>query len=343
MLIGFFSIGLISLLTKIYILDFLELFSSLGYFLRFLIYMLPLLLLPRFIKKKENTLLVDLVLVGFIFVILGIVQYLFLPQLEHLIFLGEWDIHSYRLFSTFFDPNYAGLFITFEIILILGLFKFISRNKIVPLIMLIFSYISLFLTYSRSSILAMFVGLLVYLILMKQYKIIFIFSLVFILSFFSLVLFSNQFAGEGVKIFRTVSIHTRLESFSEGFSVFKQNPIIGSGFNSYKYARKNFSDLKIYEVVSNASNAPSNSFIFILATTGVIGAGFFCGFSVLLFRKYFFLLKTVREKGIPVAVISCLVALFVHSIFQNSLFFSPIVTVYVLILVGGLGFNYSRE
>ena len=33
----------------------------------------------------------------------------------------------------------------------------------------------------------------------------------------------------------------------------------------------------------------------------------------------------------------------IHSIFQNSLFFSPIVTVYVLILVGGLGFNYSRE
>lgn len=341
-LITFWIFGLISLIFKIPHMETNEFLSSLGYSVRFLMYVIPLFFLHQFYKHKGEEILNDVVLSGFLFVLFGIAQYLYLPRLELLIFLGEWDIHSFRLFSTFFDPNYAGLYITIEILLLYGLL-WTKRNNVLYWIILVLSYIALFLTYSRSSIVALIFGTLVYLVLLKKYMFIFASLLLFCASIFALHLFSKQFGGEGVRIFRTASIQTRLESYSEGMRVFSHNPFIGSGFNTYKYARKNFEDLNNYDALSNASNAPSNSYIFILATTGIFGCLAFLAFSLFLLKKLAEMLRFKNERPIVAGGIAALMSLYVHSLFQNSFFYSPIVIMYVLVAVGVISYNYSRE
>lgn len=341
-LIFFLVIGFVSLLFKLPKLETGEFLSSFGYLLRFVIYIIPLIFLPLFYIRRGQELLMDVVFGGFIFVLFGIAQYLYLPRLELLIFLGEWDIHSFRLFSTFFDPNYAGLFIVIEILLLYGLILMKERCKLY-LVMLVISYFSLFLTYSRSSIVALVIGTVAYLLLMKKYRYILFAFILFGISVMSLHIFSKQFGGEGVKVFRTVSIQTRIESYKEGVGVFMQNPFMGSGFNTYKYARRNFGDLNNYDAFSNASNAPSNSFIFVLATTGILGFVSFTLFIIFILKKLINNMQFSKERPIVAGGVAVLFALVTHSIFQNSFFYSPIIIVYVFVIVGVLTYNYSRE
>lgn len=342
-LIAFLCIGLLSLFIRIPNLNSSEFLSSLGYFIRFVMYIVPLFLLPNAMRIKGQSILAHLVFAGFIFVVFGVIQYIFLPRLELLIFLGEWDIHSFRLFSTFFDPNYAGLFIALEIMLLYAFLHKKSSRKTLYLIMLVISYIALFLTYSRSSIIALAAGTFFFFLIQKKYKVLFGFVSVFLFSLVCLYFYSLQFRGEGVKLFRTASVHTRLSSYQEGINIFIKYPVLGSGFNTYKYARKNFSDLEIVDKYSNASNAPSNSYIFILATTGIFGFGFFSCFLLFLARNILLLRKQGGKDVFPVSMFGSLIIILTHAMFQNSLFYSPIVIVYVLLFVGGLQYSYSRE
>lgn len=340
-LFAFFIFGSLSLLFHYPYLTFNQFLSSIAYGIRFFIYILPLFFIPPIFQKQGKKMISEVSIVGFIFVLLGILQYILLPRLELLIFLGEWDIHSYRLFSTFFDPNYAGLFIAFEILLLFMSISIYPKMSKIILGMIVISYIALFLTFSRSSIVTIGVSMIFYLLLSGKKKLVGFFLCILLLSFGLLFLYSKNFSGEGVKILRTASIQMRLSSYQEGLKVFSENPILGVGFNSYKYARNNYTELTRNEAVSNASNAPSNSFIFILATTGIVGFLCFGLFIFLLLKVLFLKYKESNDKRIYSGAIAIILALLVNGIFQNSLFYSPIVLVLALVIGGVLA--YSRE
>ena len=339
--LAFYIVGTVSLLFHYQDLTSNQFLSSLVYGIRFLFYILPLFFMPLILQKHNKSMIPELSIVGFIFVLFGILQYIFLPRLELLAFLGEWDIHSYRLFSTFFDPNYAGLFIIFEILLLLMSISIYPKTSKIFLGMIVISYIALFLTFSRSSIVTVGVSMIFYLLLIGKKKLVGFFLGFLLLSIGLLFLYSKNFSGEGVKILRTVSIQMRLSSYQEGLKVFSGSPIFGVGFNSYKYAKNNYTELTRAEAVSNASNAPSNSFIFILATTGMLGFLCFGFFIVMLLKILFLKYKESKDKRIYSGAMAIILALLINSLFQNSLFYSPIVLVFALV-IGGV-FSYSRE
>jgi O-antigen ligase len=122
---------------------------------------------------------------------------------------------------------------------------------------------------------------------------------------------------------RTASSFARVEASKDAIALVSESPIIGVGFNAYRYALVEY-DLRD-EVVqtSNADAGTDNSYLFVLATTGIIGLLIFLDFWFNILKRVYFA---------PV-VFASVVGLLVNTLFINSIFFSPIMA-WIFLLVG---------
>lgn len=287
---------------------------SLLYLLRWVVYAGIFSIVLSFDKNFKNLIKKALLFIGAIIVMLGYIQYFFYNDLGNLYYLG-WDEHLYRLFSVFLDPNFAGIFFVLYLIFLLDYILKNIKNKFNSFILsvVLFAAIgSIFLTYSRSAVLTMLVGILLYLVLKKKVKYIFLLILgtLMITSFLP-----RAYKTEGTNFIRTASSEARISSYLQGISIFKENPIYGVGFNAYRFAKDRNLQIKAKtNIGSHADSSNDNSFLFVLATTGVIGFSFF----VLMWYKL------LNIYGKSPMVIASVIALFVNSLFINSLFYTPI-------------------
>lgn len=105
-----------------------------------------------------------------IFAVVGIVQSAFLPRFAQIVHDGgdlpTWDVQGRRLVSTMLDPNFAGILIV--IALVSGLARVAEGLAESPMAMIALGG-GLLLTASRSSLLALAVGLLV-LVIARGFK-----------------------------------------------------------------------------------------------------------------------------------------------------------------------------
>ena len=99
-------IGLLSLLIHIPYLQQKEIIVAGLYLVRFVAYLSIIFVVAQFTASIKQKFITILFYVGLAFVIFGFVQYFFFNDLRYFVFLG-WDDHMFRLFSTFFDPNFA--------------------------------------------------------------------------------------------------------------------------------------------------------------------------------------------------------------------------------------------
>ena len=312
-------IAIISLIINSARLSGTELLISSSYLLRLDAYF-SLVFLGLFnfskpqIKILEKTFLISSLTV----VVLGFVQFVFYNNLRNLYYLG-WDEHLYRMFSTFLDPNFMGLYLALLSIFIIG--QIIKTNKkntyfYSHFIFAGITLLALILTYSRTAIISFALGTAFLTIYLNKIKI----FVVLIILLFGGVLALSNFYIEGMNPVRIASSEARLESMGEALEIFSDSPIYGVGFNTYRYAqiKKGFRDEKL-SIVSNADAGTDNSFLFVLATTGVIGI-----FTYLNIWKQ--IIVKIRKLNISNKAIafSIIVTLFSASFFINGLFYMPI-------------------
>ncbi len=268
-----------------------EIISSFLYLFRFVCYTSFYF---AFRKEGIRKYLRYLLLSSAIFLSIGFLQYLFLPDVRFLKYLG-FDDHYFRLIGTFLDPNFTGLVLVVMTILAPKLFF------LLPLLALV-------LTFSRASFLALAISLLYLGFTQKKFKLLFLLLVLGVTLYFVPKPF-----GEGVNLWRTFSIVSRLDNQKKAFDLFLKNPILGVGFNSLKSISKTD--------IPNLSSGVDNSFIFVLATTGLLGFATFLSF----------LKKAWQTAANPLSR-ACLLAIVVHSFFNNSFFYSPILVLFFLIV-----------
>ncbi len=213
------------------------------------------------------------------FVVLSLAQYLIFPDATSLKYLG-FDDHYYRLIGTLFDPNFTGLILVVICLFFLSQSKYIYSLLIVPAIAL---------TFSRASFVVLVLGT-IYISIRKNLKI----SLALLAVLVIAIVFSPKPFGEGVNLFRTFSIFSRIDSWNVGLKLFAEKPIFGWGYNT-------LTDINGQRI------GIDNSFIYLLATTGILG---FSSFIVLLFRY----LKGIKNQSYLV----CIAAILTHSLFLDS-------------------------
>jgi O-antigen ligase len=305
-----------------------QLINSSLYALRWFFYTLALGYAVYAAKTKRATIEALMIGSGAVVVILGFIQYFFYNNLRNLFYLG-WDDHLYRLFSTFFDPNFAGMFLVLFLLFMLGTIwdqkRVLSKKYVVYTGICLFTLGSIFLTYSRSASIMLFVGIIIFLLLGKQRKLA-------IISVICIVIAISLFANtkiEGLNPFRTASSFARVASVKNALVIIQDHPVLGVGFNAYRYAQIAYhfrSDTTPFP--SHADSGTDNSFLFIFATTGIVG----------LFSYLYFLYSLTRgslrsEKSKHRGLVAAVGAWCVGSFFINGLFY-PVMLFWMFFLRG---------
>jgi len=342
----FVLVAFISLILNSKDLKLPEFLASFLYLLRFVSYAGIYFVVSGFSMRFKQKIMMLMIISGSLVVLGGFIQYFLYPDLRNLYYLG-WDEHLYRLFSSFLDPNFAASIISLFLILLISLLflGFDKRYKTRMFLILLsaLAFIALFLTYSRSGYLMFLTGVTVLFLILGRKKYIAILLVIFVVG---LMLLPKGLGGEGVKLLRTASIISRSEYLDNAITIFKDNPILGVGFNTYRYAQKNYGFIDEFSLqTSHAGAGTDNSFIFVLATTGVIGL-------VSYLYMWFKIIKGCRlvlvsgpnqleddtkekrrQKIVSIVILASCAGLFVNALFMNSLFY-PFVMEWVWVLLG---------
>jgi O-antigen ligase len=320
-LLLFSLIGALALVINFGSLSLENFAVSFLYLVRFVSYALLYFIVKDFDPKFKKTVTYLMLLSGSIVVLVGYVQYFFYPSLRNLYYLG-WDEHLYRMFSSFFDPNFAGaFFVLFLLFLSLFVNKFYENKNYVKfsfvVIMSILTFLAVYLTYSRSALVMLMVGIITYLFLINKKKFILLGILIMILFVF---LSPKSFQTEGTNLFRTVSSEARIASANQGFNIFIKNPVLGVGFDAYRYALNRYEGLNSkYWLVTHSGGGTDNSFIFVLATTGILG---FIAYIYFLYKMVKLGFSNIKKNKYFSAIFICSVlTISIDSLFINSLFY----------------------
>lgn len=231
-------------------------FNSL-YFARLLAYLLLLPTLPHSIARERVSSL--LLISGTLTLLIGLVQYFFLPDTRYLYYLG-WDDHLNRLIFPHYDPTFTGAIIALTLLLSMKL-----KTKLPTILALP----ALLLTYSRSIFISLIPPLL-----SKNKKYLIIAAVVLVG-----ILFLPEKFGEGTNLLRTYSIQSRATHDTKVLRIFADsNLLFGVGMNNLSHYLSP-SDLPNHATTAN------NSYVYLLATTGILGTFLFLKLLHALYKR----------------------------------------------------------
>lgn len=249
---------------------------------------------------------------GLIISVFSLGQYLFLPDTRFLYYLG-WDDHLYRAIGPFLDPSFNGLILVLT--LIASLKSFFKSKKPLFLITSVLITASTGLSFSRMSY-ALFVLSLFFISLMqKKFS-----CFVLLLSIFSAVIFlSPKPTGEGVNLLRTSTTTAKAANYMNILSIIKENLFFGVGFNNLRAVllEKGYLSRDNWETRHSGAGA-DNSFLFVFATTGILGFLVYCYFWFHLVKNG---IKPKASKSCVLAVFPVILCLIISAFFINSLFY----------------------
>jgi hypothetical protein len=278
---GFSLIGVFSLLFSGYRFGPSALISGFLYLLRWVSY--AALVFPLTAILSSRSLFRIRFILSFILIFTGTVQYLIYPDIRPLTEYN-WDPHYFRVVGT--------------------LLINISRSIFWVPVYLVFAF-----TYSRSGYLAFLTGS--FYVAGKARSILYI-GACFLLIGVTLVSLPRNSDGEGVKLERTNSIFSRLENWNQSLSIFFHKPVLGVGFNTYRYAKRYYGYSPTSKwLTSHADAGADSSLLFVAATTGMVGLLVYLSY---LRAVFLYLGPSLNNRVIFTGLIF-------HSFFLNSLFY----------------------
>jgi len=327
----FISVALLSLLFNIHTVSLNQFITAGLYLIRWVsyagVYIAVIQLKPKSARLLPWFMLTSVGILAF----LGIVQFFLYPNLRNLAYLG-WDVHLYRLFSTFLDPNFMGVFLGLGFLFGLGVLiqQHLSAWKKVGLVsFLVGVLICVYLTYSRSAYLMVGSGALLMLLLSThRKKLLYVGTGIVMLLLISILFIKPK--SEGTNLLRTSSSSARIVTTQTALSIFLNSPIYGVGFNMYRYAQVRYGYLTQKDIEeSHAAAGTDNSFMFVLATTGIVGL---LGY-LFLYGKITLLAIKNRENVYTLTWIGSIIGASISAFFINSLFY-PFIVVWLWMLAG---------
>jgi O-antigen ligase len=308
-----------SWLFSVFIFRQTTVFYGLLYFFRLAAYFYFFVYVWNFVKSREinkKLLLNSLLVVSITSAIFGWIQYFTVPSIKPFFSLG-WDEHLFRLVGTFLDPPFIGLIIIFG--LIISMIRFLEKKSKKMLIIAICLLISLAFTYSRGSYMALLAGLITIGIYKMKIKQVLFMVLGLVLLIIILPTSGNHILG----IFRAFSVVARIDNYSRTIQIFKTSPVFGVGYDNLCLAKAQL-DGGVNFFYHDCSGSDS-SLLLVLATTGITG------FIVFVF-SIGKIIKSLQHNSYFIILSSSFVALLVHSLFSNSMFYSWIMGYMAILL-----------
>jgi len=329
-LVIFIGVAITSLVSSLRFLEQSEVLASSLYLIRFIEYAFLYFITIDLVGKKDSSKFFNLIVAtGVLLAIGGFIQLQIYPDFRPMEDLG-WDPHVGRLLGTWFDPNFIGGGLAFITCLTLG--KILTGKKLNPLLIgaVLAMTIAILYTYSRSAYLALAAGIFVIGMLKSRQ-----FLLAIIIATIVLIPFSNRAQTRIVDMYHSakslisetaetpdITAQHRLNSWKRAIDVYKEHPILGSGYNTFKYVQSK--EGLITDIRSHASTGSDSSLLTILATTGPLGLLAFLSLYILVLKHGI----RNRKKPIPLGLAGGVSSLLIHSIFVNSLLFPHIMAIF---------------
>lgn len=119
---------------------------------------------------------------------------------------------------------------------------------------------------------------------------------------------------------RIRSAQFRLNSWQQGAALFQEAPILGIGFNSYRYGLKEYRLATEDFLETHGASTNDSSLLFVAATTGVIGL-----------IAYLFFLATLVKNCRGGILIAAVFGIIIQSFFANTLFY-PFQLVWIILM-----------
>ena len=289
------------------------------YLIRLLFYSSFFLLIYDLVKnnKKLKSIIYDSLIVILVFVgIFGWIQYFLYPDLRSFLIWG-WDDHLFRLAGTFLDPGFTSIFLVFGFLLSLD--KYLRTKNKYLLLLLVFFFMTLGFTYSRAGYLALLAGISAILVIKKRVK----WFVILVLALVLMVFLLPRPSSEGVKLERAFSIVLRLKNYKETLIIWKNSPLFGVGYNNLCFVRNKF--IADVSNLSHSCSGSDSSILTLLTTTGILG--------LILFIEFIKeVIKSIDYKSFGTAFLVCTTALFIHSLFVNSLFYAWVMGIMGILL-----------
>jgi O-antigen ligase len=295
-------------------------------------------------KSKIQNLLI---LSGLVLALAGFVQLMVLPDFTKLDPSLGWDPHKNRLTSTFFDPNFAGAYLVLTLVLISSRLLYSDvkgLNGVKELILGAIVFAALILTFSRSAWLMFAISMGIMGVLRSR-KLLLVALVAFFAAYLLVPRVQTRIAG-GVDPDDSAS--ARITSWRRTLKIVKDYPLVGVGFNSFRYAQARYGFFDFSEPLGGkAGSGSDSSLLLVLATTGVVGLVFF----VLLFFKALWPLfvgfwdkrSPPESKMLYLVVLSGVGGLLAESNFINSLFYPWImVWLWVVLALAGAQVQSSK-
>lgn len=314
----FITIALLSLVVTPLKLTAFEYFMSFSYIFRFFLYIFfGMLLLWGAYPEIKNKVYKIIIYSGIILAVLGILQLAILPDLSALSTTG-WDPHYFRAVSTFLDPNFFGAFMSLTLIVFVQTFKEYKWKNIFFVLL----FLALLTTFSRGAYLGFLISFLALSIINKSFRFFLLTIALTSILGISFMMYQN-FITIPRNIDRTQSAQYRLNSYQQGINIFQNHPILGVGFNAYRFALKEFKLGNEQFLQSRGSSTNDSSLLYVAATTGLIGV-----------TTYLLFLGSLAWMGWrkKPALLSGLAGLGAQSFFANTLFY-PFLLLWLILIV----------
>jgi len=322
-LFGF--IALISLVNGKRFIGMGEFTVSAMYLIRWALYAGVYFVAWDLVRGRPNikySILNILILSGVVLALAGFLQLVVLPDFTTLDPSLGWDPHKNRLASTFFDPNFSGAYLVLTLALLFS--RILYDEKVVWGLLGTVVFVALVLTFSRSAWLMFAVSMGVMGVL-KSKKLL-VLALVAFLAAYALVPRVQTRVAGGVD--PDDSARARIVSWKDTLEIVRENPWIGVGFNTFRYAQARYDFFGFRDPLGGRAGAGSDSsLLLVLATTGMVGLAAFLllGFKALWPLAHF---SGGKRYGVNLAVLAGFAGLLAESNFINSLFY-PWVMIWV--------------
>lgn len=254
------------------------------------------------------------------------------------------NIGLVRATSSFKDANTLGVYLSALAPLVIGLalFYFKGKAKFLFLCISVLAAIGIALTYSRPTLLALYVALLFLGIARKNKQ---LSALLIILLFVAPFLLPRSFKDWAKQMnynpVRVMCNDDRIAVYFNSLNMIKAHPIIGVGANTFMKNYKNYKNSPEWgNIVTIDYIYAHNNFLQLSAELGLVGLAVFIWLLFKMFAVCNKIYRQLTDKFLSVVVISlvaCLIAFLVNGLTESSLYSSRVAVLFWYLIGLSLG------
>ncbi len=260
------------------------------------------------------------------------------------------NIGLVRATAAFKDSNLLGIYLSAFAPLILGLslYYFKNKQKLIFTFVSLIALIGIILTYSRPTLLAIYIVLFFLGIAKKDKAIIALLIIFTLISPFILPKSVKNWAREvEYNPFRFICNDDRIAVYRNSLNMIKDHPFIGLGANTYMKNYKKYREpIEYRNIVTKDYMYAHNNFLHMAAEIGLIGLGIFIWLLYKLFMECNNIYRKLEDgylKIISLSLSACLIAFLVNGLTESSLYYSRVAIIFWYIMGLALALNKFTE